>query len=312
MRPGPPAWARAACARRSSRPRWRRPAACVRDRHGGARPGVLDAAVAGEPWGTRFHADARAASFKLWLRYGRPSGPPDVDDGARRAWRTGASCSRSACGVEGRFRAGDAGHRSAAPTARRSRRAWRRRRRRAAPCRRQAVVGGRAGRGRASRLSWVHGDRRPDVSLRARAAARSSRSRVADEKDAALEAIALRIERSATRSPSERGGRRRCPRGRHERRADRPAGARRARVAALARRVRSVALLADPVGEIVSRLAPAERARRAEGAHPSRRPARRLRGASERRPRRRRARDQERQRVHPACAARARAGRTPS
>jgi glutamate 5-kinase len=78
----------------------------------GASPGVLRAAIAGEPTGTRFHADARATSaFKLWVRYGRPAvGRIEVDAGARRAVaRDGASLlAVGVVGVHGRFAAGDA------------------------------------------------------------------------------------------------------------------------------------------------------------------------------------------------------------
>jgi glutamate 5-kinase len=83
--------------------------ACVIAR--GRRPSVLEDAVAGRPVGTRFVPDPRpAASFKLWLRYGRPSaGRLTVDEGARRAV-TEQGASLLAVGVravEGRFRAGD-------------------------------------------------------------------------------------------------------------------------------------------------------------------------------------------------------------
>jgi glutamate 5-kinase len=84
--------------------------ACVIAR--GGRPSVLADAVAGRNVGTRFFPDARpAASFKLWLRYGRPSsGRLTVDAGAKRAVEEqGASLLAVGLrGVEGRFRAGDA------------------------------------------------------------------------------------------------------------------------------------------------------------------------------------------------------------
>jgi glutamate 5-kinase len=84
--------------------------ACVIAR--GGRPAVLADAVAGRNVGTRFFPDARpAASFKLWLRYGRPSsGRLTVDAGAKRAVEAqGASLLAVGLrGVEGRFRAGDA------------------------------------------------------------------------------------------------------------------------------------------------------------------------------------------------------------
>ena len=65
-----------------------------------ARDGVVAAAVAGEPVGTRFGADQRPlSSFKLWIRYGKPvRGRLEVDAGARRALSTMApACSRSGC-----------------------------------------------------------------------------------------------------------------------------------------------------------------------------------------------------------------------
>ena len=77
----------------------------------GTRPSVLEDAIAGRPVGTRFVPDPRpAASFKLWLRYGRPSaGRLTVDAGAQRAVEE-QGASLLAVGlraVEGRFRAGD-------------------------------------------------------------------------------------------------------------------------------------------------------------------------------------------------------------
>ena len=55
----------------------------------GTSEGTLLAAVAGEPVGTRFapHAE-KASSFKLWLRYAKPThGTLAVDDGAARVLR---------------------------------------------------------------------------------------------------------------------------------------------------------------------------------------------------------------------------------
>jgi glutamate 5-kinase len=78
----------------------------------GLRPGTLRAAVAGESAGTRFAPrEARYSSFKLWLRYAKPSlGRVVVDAGAARALREGGT-SLLPVGiveVEGRFDAGDA------------------------------------------------------------------------------------------------------------------------------------------------------------------------------------------------------------
>ena len=78
----------------------------------GTADGTLVAASAGEPVGTRFtpHPE-RASSFKLWLRYAKPShGTLRVDDGAARVLRESGS-SLLPVGiteVEGEFEAGDA------------------------------------------------------------------------------------------------------------------------------------------------------------------------------------------------------------
>jgi glutamate 5-kinase len=73
---------------------------------------VLPAILAGERRGTRFApADARVPSFKLWLRFGKPSaGRLHVDEGARRALvETGGSLlAVGVTEVEGGFGAGDA------------------------------------------------------------------------------------------------------------------------------------------------------------------------------------------------------------
>jgi glutamate 5-kinase len=55
----------------------------------GVRPGALEAVLAGERAGTRFHpGPVRHSSFKLWLRYAKPShGTLVVDRGAARALR---------------------------------------------------------------------------------------------------------------------------------------------------------------------------------------------------------------------------------
>ncbi len=78
----------------------------------GVRPGTLTAVLAGEREGTRFAAgEARYSSFKLWLKYAKPSrGTLIVDAGAARAVREG-SASLLPVGVtevRGEFDAGDA------------------------------------------------------------------------------------------------------------------------------------------------------------------------------------------------------------
>jgi glutamate 5-kinase len=78
----------------------------------GFEPGALARAWAGEPAGTRFTAQAvRQPSFKLWLKYAKPSqGAVVVDAGAARALREGGT-SLLPVGiveVEGAFEAGDA------------------------------------------------------------------------------------------------------------------------------------------------------------------------------------------------------------
>ena len=78
----------------------------------GTKPGTLLAAAAGEPAGTRFAAGpARASSFKLWLRHGKPAhGRIEVDEGAARVLRERGSSLLPVgiVGVEGSFAAGDA------------------------------------------------------------------------------------------------------------------------------------------------------------------------------------------------------------
>jgi glutamate 5-kinase len=78
----------------------------------GTADGMLLAASRGEATGTRFHPHPeRASSFKLWLRYAKPShGTLRVDDGAARVLRESGS-SLLPVGiteVEGEFDAGDA------------------------------------------------------------------------------------------------------------------------------------------------------------------------------------------------------------
>jgi glutamate 5-kinase len=78
----------------------------------GLRPGALGAALAGEAEGTRFPARAQGySSFKLWLRYAKPShGTLVVDEGAARALRDGGTSLLPVGIVEvrGDFDAGDA------------------------------------------------------------------------------------------------------------------------------------------------------------------------------------------------------------
>jgi glutamate 5-kinase len=75
-------------------------------------PGVLARAWAGEPAGTRFAPQpVRRSSFKLWLKYAKPShGTLTVDDGAARALREGGTSLLPVgiVSVDGAFHAGDA------------------------------------------------------------------------------------------------------------------------------------------------------------------------------------------------------------
>jgi glutamate 5-kinase len=79
---------------------------------GGTEPGTLIAAVRGEQGGTRFHPQRKVqSSFKLWLKYAKPSrGRVLVDEGAERALRQqGTSLLPvGVVEVEGDFEAGDA------------------------------------------------------------------------------------------------------------------------------------------------------------------------------------------------------------
>jgi glutamate 5-kinase len=78
----------------------------------GTRPGAIARAVAGEAEGTRFAVQRqRVSSFKLWLKYAKPShGRVVVDAGAERALRErGTSLLPvGVVAVEGQFQAGDA------------------------------------------------------------------------------------------------------------------------------------------------------------------------------------------------------------
>jgi glutamate 5-kinase len=78
----------------------------------GLAAGTILAAAAGEPVGTRFEArDGRYSSFKLWLRYAKPTrGVVAVDAGAARALREGGTSLLpvGVLEVSGSFDAGDA------------------------------------------------------------------------------------------------------------------------------------------------------------------------------------------------------------
>ena len=78
----------------------------------GVDPESMARALAGVPTGTRFHPqEGRVSSFKLWLRYAKPThGRLTVDEGAERALRErGTSLLPvGVVGVEGNFEAGDA------------------------------------------------------------------------------------------------------------------------------------------------------------------------------------------------------------
>ncbi|MGH2976255.1 MAG: glutamate 5-kinase [Solirubrobacterales bacterium] len=78
----------------------------------GTSAGSLVAAAGGNPVGTRFAArDSKASSFKLWLKYAKPShGRVVVDEGAARVLRERGSSLLPVgiTGVTGEFDAGDA------------------------------------------------------------------------------------------------------------------------------------------------------------------------------------------------------------
>jgi glutamate 5-kinase len=75
-------------------------------------PGTIPAAAEGEPVGTRFAArEGRYSSFKLWLKYAKPTrGRVLVDAGAARALREGGTSLLpvGVVDVKGEFDAGDA------------------------------------------------------------------------------------------------------------------------------------------------------------------------------------------------------------
>jgi glutamate 5-kinase len=76
-----------------------------------SRPGVLTAAAAGEPVGTRFEARKRSLTArKLWIAFAaHTAGAIIVDEGARRALveRKKSLLPAGVVGVEGRFVEGD-------------------------------------------------------------------------------------------------------------------------------------------------------------------------------------------------------------
>jgi len=78
----------------------------------GTQPSAVRAALGGEPVGTVFHPQpGRVSSFKLWLRYAKPSrGSLQVDEGAERALRERGTSLLPVgiVGVVGEFQAGDA------------------------------------------------------------------------------------------------------------------------------------------------------------------------------------------------------------
>ena len=79
---------------------------------GGQRPETIAAAAQGDPVGTRFAAQSgRYSSFKLWLKYAKPTrGRILVDAGAARALREGGTSLLPVgiIDVQGDFDAGDA------------------------------------------------------------------------------------------------------------------------------------------------------------------------------------------------------------
>jgi glutamate 5-kinase len=79
---------------------------------GGLAPGTILAAARGQPVGTRFAArEGRYSSFKLWLKYAKPTrGRILIDAGAARALREGGTSLLpvGVVDVAGSFDAGDA------------------------------------------------------------------------------------------------------------------------------------------------------------------------------------------------------------
>jgi len=86
----------------------------------GRRAGALERVLAGEPEGTAFPArEIRYSSFKLWLKYAKPSrGTVRVDSGAARALTDGGTSLLpvGVSAVEGDFGVGDAVHVASAAT----------------------------------------------------------------------------------------------------------------------------------------------------------------------------------------------------
>ena len=78
----------------------------------GTRPAAIAAALADEDEGTRFHPqEGRVSSFKLWLKYAKPTrGRLEIDDGAEQALRERGTSLLPVgiVGVHGDFEAGDA------------------------------------------------------------------------------------------------------------------------------------------------------------------------------------------------------------
>ena len=288
--------------RHLQRPRRRRP------RHG---PRPASAA------GTRFPAQqARYSSFKLWLRYAKPShGTVVVDAGAARALREGGTSLLPVGIVEvrGGFDAGDAVHVAEGAavigkgisnySAAELRRVMGMK---SAAGARGAAAGDRRGRApRLLRLGVI--GRWPPPSLAAPCADAPPRA-VAElclaARDASRALAALptgtqgrRAARDRRRAGGPHAGDPRGQRARHggrargglDRRAARPARARRGAHRGDGRRRARDRRAARPGRRGHRRPAPAQRPRRAQGARAARRRRRRLRGAAERHDRRRRA-----------------------
>ena len=195
----------------------------VRDRAGRAVPRVLEDAVAGRNVGTRFFPDARPGRELQAVAPLRPAELGAADRRRGRAARGGGAGREPARGraasgrgtLPGRRRRHDL--RARRHAVRQGPRGGRRLR--AAPCRGQAIVRGRAGRGRASRLSCGSWRSQPLTSRHGRGRQRaSSRSlgRGHEGRGARGDRAAHRARRRRDLR-GERGGRRRCPRRRHER-----------------------------------------------------------------------------------------------